>query len=79
VTGKDLGKLKAGSDVTVIGKDGQQRVVRSADCVGPTIPGRAVALVQDTSDAKLTASEVCRGVDMIIHEATYDKSMVLRI
>lgn len=68
--GKLLGQLKAGNDVQL--ENGT--VVRAADCVGQPIPGKSIALLQDTCDST-NAIPFCSGIDVLIHEATYEKSM----
>ena len=68
--GKQLGALKEGKDVTL--DDG--RVVRSADCVGPPLRGRSLALLQDTYDST-SARAACQDVDVLIHECTYSAAM----
>lgn len=62
------GLLKQGKAVELA--DGT--VVHSADVVGPSTPGRIVAILGDTlkTDAAL---ELARGADMLVHEATFDR------
>ena len=66
---KDLGRLKAGEDLEVDGK-----MIRSADVVAPPVPGRHVAVLQDTSDAS-AAADACRGAAVVIHEATFEAAL----
>jgi ribonuclease Z len=61
-----FGRLQAGNDVTL--SDG--RVIRSADVLGPPRPGKSVAYCTDTRPCN-AAVELARGVDLLIHEATY--------
>lgn len=69
-SGKDLGKLKDGLDVTLA--DG--RIVKSSDCVGHPIRSRSIALLQDTFDST-TAEAACKDVDLLIHECTYSANL----
>jgi ribonuclease Z len=70
VSGPELGRLKKGQDVVLA--DG--RVIKSSDVVSPDIPGRTVALVQDTFDGS-SMLKACQHADIVIHEATFDNSM----
>lgn len=70
VSGRELGKLKAGQDVT----NDKGQLVRAIECVGPSPPAMRVSLVQDTYDCTAAYSQL-RGVDVLIHECTYDSSM----
>lgn len=65
-----LGKLKKGEVVEL--PDG--RTVRPEEVVGPTLPGRTIAVLQDTSDAS-GALSACRNADCVIHEATFEAAM----
>jgi len=65
-----LAKLKAGMRVQL--PDGTE--VNPEDVIGPTIPGRVVAVLQDTSDAS-SAIESCKSATCVIHEATFEESM----
>ena len=66
-SGPLFGRLAAGETVTL--DDGRQ--VASAAVLGPTRPGRRVAILGDTDDPS-TALEVVRGCDVLVHECTYD-------
>ena len=59
-------RLQLGEDVQL--DDG--RLIRSHEVVGPPRPGKAVAYCTDTRPFAGTV-ELARGVDLIIHEATY--------
>lgn len=63
-------KLQLGEDVQL--DDG--RLIHSRDVVGPPRPGKAVAYCTDTRPFAGTA-ELARGVDLMIHEATYTSDM----
>ncbi|CAE7732081.1 rbn [Symbiodinium microadriaticum] len=65
-----LGQLKQGQTVRL--DDGS--MVSPAQVLGPTIPGRTVAILQDTSDAS-AAIEPCRGAACVVHEATFEDGM----
>jgi len=60
------GQLKAGKDITL--DDG--RVIRAADAVRASIPGRIIAILGDTRPCEhaVTLSE---GADVLVHEATF--------
>src|SRR5690606_22694499 len=58
--------LQSGREITL--EDG--RVVRPSDVMGPTRRGRSVAYISDTRPSEHVV-EVVRGVDLLIHEATY--------
>ena len=64
-------QLQMGQDVKLA--DG--RTVKSSDVVGPARPGKAVAYCTDTRPFAGTV-ELARGVDLIIHEATYTDELV---
>ena len=70
VSGKQLGRLKAGHDVT----NERGETVRAADCVGPSPSPLRISLVQDTYDCTAAYSQL-RDVDVLIHECTYDASL----
>ena len=70
VAGKDLGKLKSGQDV--VNERGE--TIRAADCVGPSPAALRLSLVQDTYDCTAAYSQL-HGVDLLIHECTYDASL----
>lgn len=61
-----FGRLQQGQDVTL--DDG--RLIRSAEVVGPSRPGRVVALCTDTTYCQ-SAVTLARDADLLIHEATY--------
>lgn len=60
------GRLQAGEDVQL--EDG--RVIRPSDVLGPERPGKSVAYCLDTRPCAMSI-ELARGVDLLIHEATY--------
>jgi ribonuclease Z len=59
------GQLQSGQDVIV-----DSKVVRSSDVLGPPRPGKSVAYCLDTRPCEMSV-ELARGVDLLIHEATY--------
>jgi ribonuclease Z len=61
-----FGQLQRGASVKLA--DG--RTIESAEVMGPTRRGRSVAYVPDTRPSKRVVEQV-RGVDVLIHEATY--------
>src|ERR1051325_7507553 len=63
-------KLQLGEDVRL--SDG--RVIQSREVVGPPRPGKAIAYCTDTRPFAGTV-ELARGVDLIVHEATYTDDM----
>jgi ribonuclease Z len=65
-------RLQLGEDVQL----GDGRVIHSREVVGPPRPGKAVAYCTDTRPFAGTV-ELARGVDLIIHEATYTDDMAL--
>eukprot|EP01114_Cavostelium_apophysatum_P016865 TRINITY_DN4888_c0_g1_i1.p1 TRINITY_DN4888_c0_g1~~TRINITY_DN4888_c0_g1_i1.p1 ORF type:complete len:315 (-),score=57.66 TRINITY_DN4888_c0_g1_i1:26-970(-) len=69
-TGKDMGLLTAGKDVTTA--SGQ--VIRAVDVIGETRKGKKYVLLGDTSnsDSMLPDAEDC---DVLVHETTYDASL----
>ncbi|KAF4671604.1 Zinc phosphodiesterase ELAC protein 1 [Perkinsus chesapeaki] len=68
--GPMLGFLKAGEDV----RTPSGEVICSSDVVAPTIPGRKIAVMQDTSDCT-TALGHLNGCDLLIHECTFHKGL----
>ena len=60
------GRLQSGDDVQL--EDG--RVVRPSEVLGPERPGKSVAYCLDTRPCAASV-ELARGVDLLIHEATY--------
>ncbi|CAJ1423241.1 unnamed protein product [Effrenium voratum] len=65
-----LGQLKQGKKVTL--PDGSE--VLPCQVLGPPIPGRTIAVLQDTSDAS-SAIEACQHAACVVHEATFEASM----
>jgi ribonuclease Z len=64
------GRLQAGDDVTL--DDG--RMIRSLQVLGPPRPGKSVAYCLDTRPCP-SSIELARGVDLLIHEATYTEEL----
>ena len=71
VRGKDLGRLKAGEDVSGTGPDGSPCIVRAADCVGAAIPGRRALFLGDTCDSS-GVLQLGRGFAIVVHESTFN-------
>ena len=65
------GRLQAGKDVQL--DDG--RVVHPSQILGPERPGKSVAYCLDTRPCS-SSLELARGVDLLIHEATYTAEFV---
>ncbi|POT59796.1 ribonuclease Z [Citrobacter amalonaticus] len=63
-------ELKAGKTVTLA--DG--RIINGADFLGPSTPGKSVAIFGDTAPCAY-AVELAKGVDVMVHEATLDTAM----
>ena len=63
------GRLQRGEDVTF-----NERLIRSADVVGPPRRGRRVIYCTDTRPCR-NAVELARGADILIHEATYTSEL----
>ena len=61
-----FGRLQAGHDVQLA--DG--RTVRPSEVLGPARPGKSVAYCTDTRPCR-AGIELARGVDLLIHEATF--------
>src|SRR5215216_228311 len=61
-----FGRLQSGKDVQL--DDG--RVIRPNDVLGPPRPGKSIAYCTDTRPFA-GSLELARGVDLLIHEATY--------
>lgn len=60
------GRLQSGEDVPL--EDG--RVILPSEVLGPERPGKSVAYCLDTRPCAMSI-ELARGVDLMIHEATY--------
>ncbi|WP_407886110.1 ribonuclease Z [Levilactobacillus sp. N40-8-2] len=67
-SGPVYGELKAGKTVTL--PDG--RTVSGADFLGPSQPGRIVALLGDTRQTQ-NASRLTQDADVLVHESTFAK------
>lgn len=65
------GRLQSGEDVQLA--DG--RIVQPSDVLGPERPGKSVAYCLDTRPCAASV-ELARGVDLLIHEATYTEEFV---
>merc|ERR1712060_440259 len=67
--GAQLGQLKNGTAVTT--ESGIR--IDPKEVLGPTVPGVRIAILQDSDAEKSSALalEPCKGVDVLIHEATY--------
>jgi len=63
-------RLVKGEDVVL----GDGRKIRSNELVGPKRPGRSAAYCLDTAPCE-NAVALARGVDLLIHEATFDDSV----
>lgn len=68
--GPMFGRLQSGHDVQL--SDG--RVIRPSDVLGPARPGKAIAYCTDTRPCG-NDIELARGVDLLIHEATFTDEM----
>ncbi|NLX49598.1 MAG: ribonuclease Z [Methanospirillum sp.] len=66
-----FGRLQRGNAVTVE-VDGVPREVRPDEVLGPPRPGRSVAYTGDTRPVDLARAGVPEGLDLLIHDATYD-------
>jgi ribonuclease Z len=64
--GPDFGRLQRGETVTAL--DG--KAVQPSDVMGPSRPGRKLALSGDTRPCEALA-EAARGADILIHESTF--------
>jgi ribonuclease Z len=64
------GRLQSGDDVTL--DDG--RMIQSLEVLGPPRPGKSVAYCLDTRPCAASV-ELARGVDLLIHEATYTEGL----
>ena len=71
--GPDWGRLHKGQ--TVVLPDGRQ--VTPADLVGPTRPGRTLVYTGDTRPHP-NVIEAARGADLLVHEATFSDSELVR-
>ena len=67
-SGPVYGKLKLGETVTL--PDG--RTINGQDFLGPTQPGRIVALLGDTRQTK-NAERLAKDADVLVHESTFAK------
>ncbi|KRK34853.1 ribonuclease Z [Levilactobacillus parabrevis] len=67
-SGPVYGELKAGKTVTL--PDG--RTVSGADFLGPSQPGRIVALLGDTRQTR-NAARLTQDADVLVHESTFAK------
>ncbi len=65
-----FGRLQRGEAVTVT-VDGEPLEVRPEQVLGPGRPGRSVAYTGDTSAIDLVRAGLPRGLDLLIHDATY--------
>jgi ribonuclease Z len=65
-----FGKLQSGHDIRL--EDG--RVIHPSDVLGPPRPGKSVAYCTDTRPCRASV-ELARGVDLLIHEATYTEDL----
>jgi ribonuclease Z len=65
-----FGRLQTGEDVRLA--DG--RVIHPSDVLGPPRPGKAVAYCTDTRPCA-AAVELARGVDLLVHEATFTEEL----
>jgi ribonuclease Z len=66
-----FGRLQRGEAV-VVTVDGEEREVRPEQVLGPARPGRSVAYTGDTRPVDLVAAGLPAGLDLLIHDATYD-------
>jgi len=66
-----FGRLQRGEAVTVT-VDGEEREVRPDQVLGPGRPGRSIAYTGDTRFVDLLRAGVPQGLDLLIHDATYD-------
>jgi ribonuclease Z len=69
-TGPMFRRLQMGEDVEL----GDGRIVQSSDVVGPPRAGKTVAYCTDTRPFDGTI-KLARGVDLLIHEATYTEDL----
>ena len=67
--GEQLGMLKSGKDVLC-----GDVLIKSAKVTIPPIKGMSIAILQDTCNSSLALNAI-QGVDLLIHECTYDKTM----
>ncbi|MEN6517775.1 MAG: ribonuclease Z [Methanospirillum sp.] len=67
-----FGRLQRGEAVTVtVTVDGEPVEVRPEQVLGPGRPGRSVAYTGDTRPVDLVRVGLPRGLDLLIHDATY--------
>jgi ribonuclease Z len=69
-----FGRLQRGETVEAPDGQGGSRVVRPEEVLGPPRPGLSVAYCTDTRPCA-NAVELGRGVDLLIHEGTFDATM----
>ena len=85
-----LGKLKKGEPVEVeveveddvseqttgnsTTKTLVKRIISPSDVVSPDVPGRKIAVLQDSSDSSY-ATKICMNADLVVHECTFQKDM----
>lgn len=62
--------LKRGDEAVL--PDG--RIIRPEDVIGPSVPGRIVTILGDTSPCA-NAVALARGADVLVHEATFDAAL----
>ena len=65
-----LGKLKAGETIE-FDVEGEKRIIRPTDVLGPAIVGRTVLLLGDTCDSA-KCHRIASGCEWVVHEATFD-------
>jgi ribonuclease Z len=65
-----FGRLQAGHDVEL--PDG--RTISPSQVLGPPRPGKAIAYCTDTRPCRASV-ELARGVDLLIHEATFTSDL----
>eukprot|EP00396_MALV-II-16_sp_LP-1_P000127 gene127-120_t len=86
--GKKKGKNAApvagdGSSAAAAGAEASEQpqaaatvVVRASDVMAPGVPGRKIAVLQDSSDSSAACRQPCiQGCDLFVHECTFERSM----
>ncbi|MCQ6560166.1 ribonuclease Z [Paenibacillus mendelii] len=68
--GPAYGKLKRGEDIILPSGE----LVRSAEVVGPPVPGRIVTILGDTCPCE-NGIALARNADLLVHEATFESGM----